>query len=67
MLQLFTVNLLTQRGRTFGKGGLISTVFVAIMGAFCIVGSDDNPIDEWIIPAALKFESIGIPKSALSE
>ena len=48
LLQMFTVNLLTQRGRTFGKGGLISTVFVTIMGAFGIVGSDEIPINEWI-------------------
>ncbi len=48
LLQLFTVNLLTQRGRTFGKGGLISTVLVTIMGAFGVVGSDEIPINEWI-------------------
>ncbi|MGI9509749.1 MAG: fatty acid desaturase, partial [Geminicoccaceae bacterium] len=48
LLQLFTVNLLTERGRTFGKGGLISTVFVTIMGAFGVVGSDEKPINEWL-------------------
>jgi fatty acid desaturase len=48
VLQLFTVNLLTQRGRTFGKGGLISTVWVTILGAFGRVGSEDIPINEWI-------------------
>ena len=48
MLQLFTINLLTQRGRVFGKGGLISTILVTIMGAFGIVGSSDIPINEWI-------------------
>lgn len=48
MLQLFTINLLTQRGRTFGKGGLISTIWVTILGAFGIVGSSDIPINEWI-------------------
>jgi fatty acid desaturase len=48
MLQLFTVNLLTQRGRTFGKGGLISTLIVTIQGAFGIVGSPEIPINEWI-------------------
>lgn len=48
MLQLFTVNLLTQRGRTFGKGGLISTLWVTILGALGRVGDLDIPINEWI-------------------
>ena len=48
LFQLFTVNLLTQRGRTFGKGGLISTILVTIMGAFGLVGSDEKPINEWL-------------------
>ena len=48
LLQMFTVNLLTQRGRTFGKGGLISTIIVTIKGAFGLVGSTEIPINEWI-------------------
>ena len=49
MLQLFTVNLLTQRGRTFGKGGLISTVIITALGAFGLVPSDERaPINEWL-------------------
>jgi fatty acid desaturase len=48
LLQMFTVNLLTQRGRIFGKGGLISTIFVTALGAFGIVGSPEVPINEWI-------------------
>ncbi len=48
LLQLFTVNLFTQRGRTFGKGGLISTIAVTIMGAFGVVGTDKIPINEWL-------------------
>jgi hypothetical protein len=48
MLQLFTVNLLTQQGRTFGKGGLISTIRVTIKAAFGGVGSPDAPITNWI-------------------
>ncbi len=48
LLQMFTVNLLTQRGRVFGKGGLISTVWVTIMAAFGIVGSNERPINEWL-------------------
>ncbi|MBZ0302104.1 MAG: fatty acid desaturase [Anaerolineae bacterium] len=48
LLQMFTVNLLTQRGRIFGKGGLISTVIVTFLGAFGIVGSPEVPINEWL-------------------
>lgn len=48
LLQLFTVNLFTQPGRTFGKGGLISTVLVTILGALGKVGSDAIPSNEWL-------------------
>ena len=48
LLQMFTVNLFTQPGRTFGKGGLISTVLVTILGAFGKVGSDKIPSIEWL-------------------
>lgn len=48
MLQIFTINLLTQPGRTFGKGGLISTVLVTLKSAIGHVGSPDVPINEWL-------------------
>ncbi|MEX0344420.1 MAG: fatty acid desaturase [Rhizobiaceae bacterium] len=48
LLQLFTVNLLTQPGRTFGKGGLLSSVWVTILGAFGRVGPDEIPSNEWL-------------------
>jgi len=48
LLQLFTINIFTQRGRTFGKGGLISTMLVTIKGAFGLVPSDDKSINEWL-------------------
>ena len=48
MLQLFTINLLTQPGRTFGKGGLISTIIVTIQGAFGQIGPIDVPANEWL-------------------
>lgn len=48
MLQLFTVNLITQPGRVFGKGGLISTIFVTIKSALGIVGSTEIPSREWL-------------------
>ncbi len=48
LLQLFTLNLLTLPGRTFGKGGLLSTVWVTILDAFGKVGSNDIPSNEWL-------------------
>ena len=48
LLQLFTVNLLTQPGRTFGKGGLLSSVWVTILGAFGRVGPEEIPSNEWL-------------------
>ncbi len=48
MLQLFTINLLTQRGRTFGKGGLISTVYVTAARAAGLTSAESAPIDEWM-------------------
>ena len=48
MLQLFTVNLVTQPRRVFSKGGLISTVWVTLKGACGIVGPPEVPIFEWL-------------------
>lgn len=48
LLQLFTINLLTQRGRTFGKGGLLSTVYLTILGALGRVGDEKVPCNEWL-------------------
>jgi fatty acid desaturase len=48
VLQLLTINLLTQPGRTFGKGGLLSTIRVTILAARGRVGDLDVPINEWI-------------------
>jgi len=48
LLQLFTVNLFTQPGRTFSTGGLFSTILHTIRGAFGGVGSTDIPFNEWL-------------------
>ena len=48
LLQLFTINLLTQPGRTFGKGGLLSTIWVTMLDAVGRVGSTDIPANEWL-------------------
>ncbi len=50
LLQLFTVNLFTRRGRNFGKGGgLFSTIWVTWLGALGKVGPPDALVTEWII------------------
>ena len=49
MLQLFTINLLTQPGRMFGKGGFISTVILTVMAAFGRdPAAEKAPANEWI-------------------
>lgn len=48
LLQMFTVNIFTQPGRTFGKGGVISTIFVTIKSALGIIGSTEGPSREWL-------------------
>ena len=48
MLQLFTVNLLTQPGRTFGKGGLISTINITLQGALGRYAHEEAPSTEWV-------------------
>lgn len=48
LLQMFTVNLFTQRGRTISTGGLISTVVITVKTAFGVVGSAKTPINDWL-------------------
>lgn len=48
LLQLFTINLLTQPGRTFGKGGLLSTIWITMLDAVGKVGSTEIPANEWL-------------------
>lgn len=48
VFQLLTINLLTQRGRTFSSGGLLSTIYLTILGAFGRVGDLNVPANEWI-------------------
>ncbi len=48
LLQLFTINVFTQPGRTFGKGGMISTIWVTILSAFGKIGPTDIPSNEWL-------------------
>ena len=48
LVQLLTINIFTQPGRTFGKGGFISTVYVTALGAFGLFGSIKIPVNEWL-------------------
>ncbi len=48
LLQMFTINLLTQPGRTFGKGGFLSTVWITLLDAMGKVPSVDVPANEWL-------------------
>lgn len=48
LFQLFTINLLTQPGRTFGKGGLISTFLQTWRAALGKTGPTDIPSNEWL-------------------
>lgn len=47
LLQLFTINMMTQPGRTFSKGGLLSTIYLTFLNAQGRVGSLEIPSQEW--------------------
>ena len=47
LVQLLTINLITRPGRTFGKGGLLSTIYHTVLGAFGRVGDTQIPHMEW--------------------
>lgn len=48
LLQMFTVNLFTQKGRTFGKGGLVATLVATVLGAMGKTGDKSVPSNEWL-------------------
>lgn len=48
LLQMFTLNLVTQPGRTFGKGGIASTIWLTLLDAFGKIGTTNVPANEWI-------------------
>ncbi len=48
LFQMFTLNLLTQPGRTFGKGGFISAVWLTILSSLGKSGSSEVPANEWL-------------------
>ena len=49
LLQMFTINIFTQPGRTFGKGGLISTIIATFLAAIGKDGTDEISSNEWLI------------------
>jgi len=48
LLQMFTFNIWTQRGRTLGGGGLIPTILFTIRSAFGTPGKPDHTKAEWL-------------------
>ena len=48
LLQIFTIDFLTQPGRTFSKGGLISTIRLTVLYALGRSGPTDIPANEWV-------------------
>lgn len=48
LLQMFTINLLTQPGRTFGKGGILSTIWITMLDAVGKIPSTEIPANEWL-------------------
>ncbi|HIG29598.1 MAG TPA: fatty acid desaturase [Verrucomicrobiales bacterium] len=48
LLQMFTVNLFTQRSRTFGRGGLIPTIIATTQASLGRTGSQEIPSQEWL-------------------
>ena len=48
LLQMFTINIWTQKGRTFGRGGgLFPTIIATIRSAMAKAGSPDSSKSEW--------------------
>ncbi|MCE7981564.1 MAG: fatty acid desaturase [Caldilinea sp. CFX5] len=63
LVQLLTINLMTQPGRTFGKGGLLSTIYITVLNAQGRVGSLEIPSQEW--QQALHEDQPELHKSAI--
>lgn len=48
VIQLLTVNIFLPPGRPFGKGGLLSTLWVTLKSAVGVIGSTKIPSREWL-------------------
>ena len=49
LLQMFTINLFTERGRTFGKGGFVRAIVGTVKIAFGQVDRPSLPSQQWLI------------------
>ena len=48
LLQIFTLNIFSKPGRTIGKGGLLSTIYLTCRSSLGLVGSIEIPSQEWL-------------------
>lgn len=48
VLQLFTISAFTPKGRSFGKGGVLSTVYSTVLGAIGRTGNSEISSNEWL-------------------
>lgn len=48
VVQLLTINVFGEKGRTFGKGGLLSTIYVTVLAAMRKIGPTSIPSNEWL-------------------
>jgi len=48
LLQIFTLNIFSKPGRVFGKGGLLSTIYLTFRSSLGLVGSIEIPSQEWL-------------------
>lgn len=48
LLQMVTLNIFTEKGRSFGKGGLVATFIATVRGALGEIGSTKIPSNEWL-------------------
>ena len=48
LLQIFTLNIFSKPGRTFGKGGLLATIYLTFRSSLVLVGSIVIPSQEWL-------------------
>jgi fatty acid desaturase len=48
LLQMFTVNLFTERGRTFGKGGLLRAIVATLKNAIGKIDHPELPSHQWL-------------------
>ena len=48
LIQIFTFDIFSKSGRVFGKGGIISTIYLTFLSSVGKTGSPKNPSQEWL-------------------